>query len=91
MRKLTKSEAEKEIEEFFKNLQEKTPEEIKKVRILAAKHNIKLGQLKKRFCKKCYSFFKNSEIRIRAGKKIVKCKNCGYVGRWKIGRKTSED
>lgn len=84
MKKLTKSEAEEKIQEFFKNLQEKTPEEIKRVKILAAKHNIKLGELKKRFCKKCYSFFKNPEIRIREGKKIVKCKNCGGVSRWKI-------
>ncbi len=91
MKRLTKSEAEKEIKEFFENLEEKTPEEIKKIKRLTMEHNIKLGNLKKRFCKKCYSFLKNSEIRIRKGKRRVKCKNCGYVSRWKIGSKHARD
>lgn len=84
MKKLAKSETEEEIKKI-ENLK-LSPAEIKKIKSLAMSHQIKLGALRKKFCKKCYSFFdsKNSEIRIKKGKKIVKCKNCGYISRWKI-------
>lgn len=82
MKKLTKTETEKEIKNFF--YRKLSPEEIKKIKRLAMKHNIKLGSLRKKFCKKCYSIFENSEIRIKNGKRIIKCKNCGFASRWKI-------
>ena len=86
MKKLSKKDAEKEIKQFFKNLKNKTPREVKKIKRLAMKYNIKLKELRKLFCKKCYSIFnaKNSEIRIKKGIKIVKCKKCGCVNRWKM-------
>ena len=83
MEKLTKSEAEKEIKEFFKNIKDRKSREIKKIKRLGMKHNIKLRALKKRFCKKCYS----TELKVRSIKnkiKTVECKKCKSIMRWKI-------
>ncbi len=84
-KKLLKS----EIEELIKNSFSKkdlTDEEIKKLRKLAMSKNIKLQNYKKNFCKKCFSFFNsnNSQIRIKNKFKIIRCKKCNYVSRWKI-------
>jgi RNase P subunit RPR2 len=77
-----------EINNYIKNvfLKQSSPTEIKKAKKLAMSRNIKLGELRKKFCKKCYSIFdsKNSEIRIRKGFKIVKCKNCSNISRYKL-------
>lgn len=83
MKKLVKEKVEEEIKNFFKNLKH-SPKEIKKIKKLAMHYNIKLGFLRKKFCKKCYSSLERAEVRIKKGKKIVKCKNCGYVARWKV-------
>ena len=82
--KLSKLETEHKIKEIFSN--NPSPKQIKKAKTLAMSKNIKLGKLRKKFCKKCYTFFnsKNSEIRIKKPLKIIKCKECGYVGRYKI-------
>lgn len=78
----------KEIEEKIKNTFsiKSTPKEIKKIKKLAMSKNIKLGDLRKKFCKKCYGLFdsNNSEIKIKEGMKIIKCKNCGNVSRYKL-------
>jgi len=81
--KSSKQETEKKINEIFFN--NPSPEEIKKIKKLAMSKNIKLRDLRKKFCKKCYSLFdsNNSKIRIKNGFKIIKCK-CGYVSRYKI-------
>lgn len=85
MKNLSKLEAEKKIKNFFENLQNKKPREIKKIKKSVMKHNIKLGTLRKKFCKKCFSIFPQSaEIRIKKKMKIVKCGNCGFISRWKI-------
>jgi RNase P subunit RPR2 len=82
--KLNKQEVEKEINEIFSKSPNK--EQIKKAKKLAMNKSIKLGNLKKRFCKKCYSLFssKNSETRIRKGFKRIKCKNCNQIKRYKL-------
>lgn len=83
MKKLIKSEAEQEIKDFFKNLKDKQPRDIKKIKRLAMKHNIKLGSLRKKFCKKCYS----TDLRVKSIKnkmKTVECENCGKISRWKL-------
>jgi len=82
--KISKTEAEKEIKEFFSNINDRTPKEIRKMKKLAMKHSIKLGNLRKKFCKKCYSPYKNSKTRIKNKTKSTICKNCGYIYRWKI-------
>ncbi len=82
--KLSKEDIEEQIRNAFsKNLKS---EEIKKLKKLTMSKNIKLGKLKRKFCKKCYSLFnsKNSEIRIKNGFKIIKCKHCKNVRKWKI-------
>ncbi len=62
-----------------------TPEMLKKLKRLAMSKNVKIGALRRRFCKKCYSLFPiNSQIRIKKRIKTLKCKKCGYVTRYKI-------
>ncbi len=77
-----------EIKEQIKEIFSKNPsqKEIKKAKKLAMSKNIKLGLLKKKFCKKCFTFFtpNNSEVRIKKPIKIIKCKNCGYLSRHKL-------
>jgi len=86
--KLSKTEINKEIENIFSS--NPSQKQIKKAKKLAMSKNIKLKELRKKFCKKCNSFFnsKNSEIRIKKKNKIpikiIKCKNCSYVSRYKI-------
>ena len=80
--KLSKNEIEAKIKSMFS--QNPSPKEIKKIKKLAMSKNIKLKELRKRFCKRCYNLFnsENSEIRIKKGKKIIKCE-CGYISRYK--------
>tara|TARA_Y100000034_G_scaffold136912_1_gene216996 strand:+ start:18024 stop:18287 length:264 start_codon:yes stop_codon:yes gene_type:complete len=82
--KSSKPETEKRIEEIFSN--SPNPKEIKKVKKLAMSKNIKISDLRKKFCKKCYSLFnsKNSKIKIKKGFKIIKCKKCEYISRYKL-------
>lgn len=84
--KLSKQEAQKKIENFFSNLKDKTPEQIKKIKKLAMHYHIPLQDYKKLYCKKCYSIFnsENSEIRIKKGDKTIKCKKCGYLNRYSV-------
>jgi hypothetical protein len=80
--KLSKTEAKGKVEEFFKSLEGKKPEEIRKIKNLAAHHNLKLGDKRKRFCMKCYS----TNLKVKSIKnqvKTVKCEN-GHTSRWRI-------
>jgi RNase P subunit RPR2 len=77
----------KEIQEFIEKTidDNPTPEMLKKLKNHAMSKNVKIGALRKRFCKKCYSLFPiNSEIRIKKGIKRTVCKNCGNITRHKI-------
>ena len=83
MKKFSKTEAEKEIKEFFSDTGNRTPKEIRKMKKLAMSHNIQLRELRKKFCKKCYS----PELKFKSIKnkiKIIECKKCGNLMRWKI-------
>ena len=84
MKKISKSETEKKIKYFFENIDNKTPKEIKKIKKLAMSQNIPLKELRKKFCRKCFSPFGNSKIRIKKGTKSIECKICGYRSKWKI-------
>ena len=93
MKKISKKEAEKVILRLFdkaKNVQEKNPELskklVKKAKRIAMHHNIKLGKLKRKFCKKCFSLFnsKNSRIRIKKKMLVIRCLNCDNIQRYKI-------
>jgi len=86
MKKQGKKQAEEKIRGFFANLSNKKPEDARKIKRLAMHNKIKLGALRKKFCKKCYSIFnaKNSQTRIKNGFKRVKCLNCSYASRWRM-------
>lgn len=84
-----KSLSRKEVEELIKKSFENnnlSKERLKKLKLLSMSKNIKMGGLRKKFCKNCYSLFtiKNSEIRIKKPYKKIKCKNCGYIVRYKL-------
>ena len=81
---LSRIEAKKEIEKSFKNIKNKTPKEIKKIKRFAMSYNIPLKENRKLFCKKCYAPYKNSKVRIKNKMKSVICESCGNVGRWKL-------
>jgi RNase P subunit RPR2 len=83
MGKENREEAKKKIEEFFKDIENKNSEEIRKIKKLAMSFNIKLGTKKKKFCQKCYST-KLKFRKIKNGVKTVTCENCGKLMRWKI-------
>ena len=85
----SKKPSKKEIQEHIKNifsLSNLSPKQIKKAKKLAMSKNIKLGKIKKKFCKKCFTFFTqdNYEVRIKKPLKIIKCKNCNYISRYKL-------
>ena len=84
MSKKGKKESESQIEEFFENIKDKTPRNIKKIKKLAMSHNIKLKERRKAFCKKCLNPFVMPKIRIKNGMKIVICGKCGAVSRWRL-------
>jgi len=83
--RISKSEAKKEIEKFFLEIEKKTPEEIKKIKRFAMKYNIPLKEKRKLFCGKCLVAYSGKEkVRIQKGKKIIACSGCNYVSRWKL-------
>ena len=83
-KKISKTEAKKQIEEFFLNIKNKTPKEVKKIKKLAMGFNFPLKEKRKTFCKKCLNPYKAQKTRIRNKIKIIVCKNCGHVNRWRI-------
>ncbi|MDE1848547.1 MAG: hypothetical protein KGH55_00760 [Nanoarchaeota archaeon] len=85
MKKLSKKETEKKIEEFFSDIKIHTPLSIKKIRKTAMNYKVNLGEKRKLFCKKCFLPYGGKEkVRINRGRKSVTCNNCGYIARWKI-------
>lgn len=83
--KLNRKEAQEKIEEFFKR-EDFKPEEVKKIKRLAMKFSINLGQKRKKFCKKCLSKL-NGKTRVDKIHKSIKCSACGYVNRFKLRSK----
>ena len=84
MKKVSKTEAKEQIQEFFNNLGKKTPNEVKKIKKLAMSHNIKLGDKKKLFCKKCFKPYKSPSVRIKNDMIRITCENCEHKNRWKF-------
>jgi RNase P subunit RPR2 len=83
MKKFSKTEAKEKITEFFKDIENKSEKDVKKIKKLAMSQNIPLKELRKKFCKKCYSPLQG-ETRINNKIKSITCKECGNVTRWKI-------
>ena len=84
MKNISKKGINQVINEFFENIKNKTPIEIKKIKRLAMSKNILLKEKRKLFCKKCLMPYKNPKIRIKNKIKLVTCENCGYISRWKL-------
>ena len=85
-KKLSKSETLKKIDEFFSDINDKTPKEIKKIKRFAMKHNIPLKEKRKLFCKKCLMPHKDSGVRIKNDFITITCGNCDYKNRRKISK-----
>ena len=83
MKKLTKKEAQAAVEKFFEN-ERLDPAAVKKMKTLAMAHRIRLGSLRKRFCKKCYVDLRLGRVRISKKHKQVVCGVCGTVQRWML-------
>jgi RNase P subunit RPR2 len=80
--KLTRQKAIDKIDEFFKR-EEFHAEEIRKIKKLAMKFNIKLGVYRRNFCKKCLSKLKGN-IKVSKTHKTIDCKNCGYKNKYTL-------
>jgi len=89
IKKISKSEANKQIREFFSNIKYKNPKEVKKMKKIAMNQNIKIGGKRKLFCKMCLIPYENSKIRIKNKTKIITCENCKHVSRWKVKSNSS--
>jgi len=84
MKKLSKTDAMGQIEKFFSDVKNKSADEVKKIKKLAMRYNIKLGDNKKLFCRKCFSPYNTPSIRINKGRVSITCENCSYVASWKV-------
>lgn len=82
---ISKNKAKEKIGEFFYEIENKTPKEIKKIKRLAMNFKIPLKEKRKLFCSNCLNPFSGKEkVRIKKGIKSVDCNNCGKISRWKI-------
>jgi RNase P subunit RPR2 len=85
MKKISKTESELKIIDFFADIKSKTSKEIKKIKKLAMSQKISLKRFRKEFCKKCLNPYSGKEkVRISNGIKSITCEKCGYISRWKI-------
>lgn len=80
--KLSKTEAQKEINEFFSR-SNFTKEEVRKIKRLAMKYKLRLGKHRKLFCKSCLNKLKG-KTRITKTHKITKCQICGSYNKFKL-------
>lgn len=79
--KLSKLQALEKIDSFFQK--PFTPEEIRKIKRLAMKFNIKLKPYKQKFCKKCLSMLKD-KTRVSKTHKTIECEKCSYKNKFKL-------
>jgi len=83
-KELSKKQAEKQVEEFFSDLKDKTSKEVKKIKTFAMSYNIKLGEKRKLFCKKCFSPYIEPSIKIKKEMITLTCDSCEHKNRWKV-------
>ena len=79
--KSSRKEADEKIEDFFREKHDQ--EKVRKIKNLAMSHQIKLRDLRKKFCKKCYSMNLRTR-KIKNKIKSVKCEDCESLMRWKL-------
>ncbi|MSS74254.1 hypothetical protein EXS72_01285 [Candidatus Pacearchaeota archaeon] len=83
MKKLSRKDAQEIIYRFFES-QRIESAQVKKIKKLAMTHRIRLGEYRKRFCKKCYVDLKFGKVRVSNRIKQIICNNCGNKNKWKI-------
>lgn len=81
-KEMNKTEAKAKIEKFFSN-QDFSPEQLRKIKNLAMKFNIKLGDKRKLFCKKCLSPLAG-RLTITKTHKTVECSECKFRNKLRI-------
>ena len=79
---MSKSEVREKIKSFFEK-NDFSADDLKKIKKIAMKHKIKLGEHRKLFCKKCLSKL-NGKTRIKMMHKTVVCEKCGYENKFKL-------
>ena len=79
---ISKTEAKEKIEKFFER-EDFNSEEVRKIKRLAMKYNIKLGKNRKSFCRKCLSKL-TGKIKVDRNYKTVICGSCGFKNRFRI-------
>lgn len=78
--KLTRQEIEHIKKDFFSDIKNKSPKEIKKIKKLAASKRVSLKEEKNLFCRKCLSpYLGDEKIRVNRQKKMITCEKCGAV------------
>jgi len=82
--KINKIEVKKKIEEFFKR-KDFTPEQLKKVKRIAMKFNIKIGDYRRSFCKKCLNPL-SGKITLTKTHKTITCKRCNFKNKVRISK-----
>ena len=78
--KKNSEEIKEEIKELISKNKAKDNKQAKK---LAMRNNIKLGNLRKNFCKKCFKPLRG-KTRINKEFKTIRCENCNTIHRWLI-------
>ena len=81
---ISRTEAKKKMDDFFRNIDSKSSEQVRKIKRTAMRHRISLKENKKLFCKKCLKPYHLPHIRIKNKMKVVECNNCGKIIRWKM-------
>ncbi len=71
------------IYEVIELISQKNSKANKKAKNLAMRSKIKLQNLRKEFCQKCFESF-GKTTRIKSGYKIVSCRKCNKISKWKI-------
>lgn len=79
---ITKTEAKEKISKFFQS-NDFTPEQLKKIKRISMKFNIKLGDYRKLFCRKCLNSLAG-KLSISKTHKTIICGHCGYKNKIRI-------
>lgn len=79
---MSKTEANKKIQEFFSK-ESFSAEELMKIRRIAMQFGIKLGKYRQKYCQNCLSQLKGA-TRVSKTHKTVTCANCGEKNKFKI-------
>jgi RNase P subunit RPR2 len=82
MEKINKTQAKEKIEHFFQS-SSFVPEQLKKIKRLAMKFNLKLEDKRKLFCKKCLNPLAGN-LTLTKTHKTVECKFCNFRNKARI-------